>query len=411
MLFMIIFTSWCAYLVINSFAATAVCSSTQAADINCDNSVNVIDLSILLSNWNKTTAELAVLTIPYPTRSDINSSGKVDIVDLSILLSDYGTTTSTPSSIYWGAWIDGDTYSIGSSDAPWSASTTGGSWDLFEQHAGKKVSVLHYGQPPMWSQAFAPGTASLITNRGAIPFMDMSSQSVPLTDVTSGKYDSSIITWAQAVKSWGKPFFFRWNWEMNGTWFDWGNQAKANPANYIAAWRHMHDVVTAQGASNVTWVWCPNTEFTGSTPLSQLYPGDSYVDWTCVDGYNWGSNPYKTDSWKSFNQVFQQTYNSLLTIAPTKPIIIGETSTTEYGGSKASWITDALTNQLPKNYPKVKGLVWFNWNIFENGGRMDWPIETTSTAQAAFANGIANPYYSANSYGNLPALTKVQPIK
>ncbi len=321
--------------------------------------------------------------------------------------------TSTSNKIYWGSWIDGDVYSLNSADAPWSGPTAGGSWDLFEQHAGKKVSIIHYGQPPMWSGPFYPGTANFITDRGAIPMMDMSSLDVPLTDITNGNYDSSIITWANAVKTWGKPFFFRWDWEMNGTWgqlgnFYWLAQAKANPTNYTNAWKHIHDVIAGQGANNVTWVWCPNVVYSGTTPLSSLYPGDGYVDWTCIDGYNWGTNPYKSDSWKSFSQVFSQTYNELLALAPTKPIMIGETASTEYGGSKASWITDALSTQLPNNFPKIKALVWFNWNFVEGSGRMDWPIESSGTAQSAFATGISSSYFTTNSFGSLPALTKVQ---
>lgn len=261
----------------------------------------------------------------------------------------------------------------------------------------------------MWTQAFAPNTASLVTNRGAIPLMDMNSASVSLTDIANGNYDASIGTWASAVKTWGKPFFFRWNWEMNGTWFNWGAQAKQNPSSFVAAWKHMHDVVASKGAGNVTWVWCPNTTFTGSTSLSSLYPGDAYVDWTCMDGYNKG--PLAGDSWRSFSQVFQPTYSEILKIAPTKPVMIAETASNENGGSKAAWITDALQTQLPTNYPKVKALVWFNWPIYENSVTQQWPIESSSSAQAAFAQAIGAPYYAGNNYGSLPLLTRVQPLQ
>jgi hypothetical protein len=64
-------------------------SCTKQPDINCDNAVNVTDLSILLSNYGKTTTQLASSTPSYP-RADINSSGKVDIGDLSALLTGYG---------------------------------------------------------------------------------------------------------------------------------------------------------------------------------------------------------------------------------------------------------------------------------------------------------------------------------
>jgi hypothetical protein len=62
---------------------------TKQSDINCDNNVNVTDLSILLSNYGKTTAQLASSSPSYP-RADINNSGKVDIGDLSTLLTGYG---------------------------------------------------------------------------------------------------------------------------------------------------------------------------------------------------------------------------------------------------------------------------------------------------------------------------------
>ena len=47
------------------------------------------------------------------------------------------------------------------------------------------------------------------------------------------------------------------------------------------------------------------------------------------------------------------------TIAPSKPFIIAETASTEYGGSKAAWITDMLSTQIPLYFPKLKGFLWF----------------------------------------------------
>jgi hypothetical protein len=329
----------------------------------------------------------------------------------------YGTPASPPSgptpaasSIYWGALMDGnDTYDdyYGPSgfwrDAPWG--NAGNTWDRFEADAGKKVSILHYGQPNPWLQtSFQGTTANVATGRGAIPEIDMSSNSTPLADITDGKYDSSIKTWANNVRAWGKPFLLRWDWEMNGTWFDWGSQAEADPAAFVAMWRHFHDVVVGQGATNVTWVWCPNLEFAGSTPLSQLYPGDAYVDWTCVDGYNSGATS------RSFTSLYQQTYNHLLAIAPSKPIMIGEIASLEYGsGVKAAWITDLL-KALPSTFPRIKALDWFNWRINKNGIYKSWPIESSASSQSAFAAGIASPYYAPNNFGNLPRLTKVRPL-
>ena len=77
--------------------------------------------------------------------------------------------------------------------------------------------------------------------------------------------------------------------------------------------------------------------------------------------------------------------------------MIGETASTEQGGSKAAWITDMLTVQLPNAYPQVKAFLWFD--KFDSG--MDWPIETSSAATAAFAGGISSGIYASNQFGSL----------
>jgi Glycosyl hydrolase family 26 len=307
--------------------------------------------------------------------------------------------------VYWGAWLGGNAYSTPEKeygDGPWDSET----WNLFEKHAGKKISIEHFGQPAPWNQAFAAGPLNLTRERGAIPLMDMDPDGVTLKEIVEGKKDSYFTTWAKAVKAWGYPMFFRWTWEMNGTWFQYGAEAAANPTLYKEAWWHLHNIVEEQGASNVTWVWCPNLSFPGSTSFTSLYPGDKYVDWTCLDGYNFGTNPAQPDSWKSFSTLYTPSYNELLSLAPTKPIMIGEMASTEYGGSKASWITDAIGTQIPKNFPKIKAIVWYNkWD----GGK-DWPIETSSSSESAFAGAIASTYYAGNTFGSLPTLTKIEPL-
>ena len=193
---------------------------------------------------------------------------------------------------------------------------------------------------------------------------------------------------------------------MNGSWFPWG---KSQPASdFVAAWRRFHDVANHAGATNITWVWCPNIDtYDKFTPYAQLYPGDSYVDWTCLDGYNQST---KT-AWLNFSSIFGVSYSKLLKLAPTKPIMIGETSSEEAGGSKASWITDALSTQLPNHFPQVKALVWMNWRIYENSVWRLWQIESSSSAQTAFAKAIASSYYKpGGSFANLPLLSKIKPL-
>ncbi|TLM74721.1 hypothetical protein FDW81_04725 [Pseudarthrobacter sp. NamB4] len=90
----------------------------------------------------------------------------------------------------------------------------------------------------------------------------------------------------------------------NGNWYPWSEQVNGNSAgDYVAAWRHVHSVVTAAGATNVTWMWNPNLPYWGSVPLTGLYPGAAYVDAVALDGYNWGNSasssaPSPRESWR-----------------------------------------------------------------------------------------------------------------
>lgn len=329
----------------------------------------------------------------------------------------------TRDSIYWGARIKGDTYSM--LDAPWDPATI----DIFEAHAQKRLSILNWGQP-WWHcysscgyQQFQDQVAQydMVRGRGTIPFVDWASwdyavnpqydqPNFSLSTIINGEHDDYIRRWAGDAKRWGHPFFLRFNWEMNGTWYPWSEAKNGNGSGqFVRAWRHVHDIFTGVGATNVTWVWCPVADYPGSIALESLYPGDAYVDWTCIDGYNWGVNPVKPDRWKSFREIFEPTYGKLLRIAPDKPIIIAETSSTEIGGSKANWIEDVLKTQLPAHFPRIQALLWFNWNDVN----MDWVIETSPAAQAAFADGIASSYYAANDFANLdispiPPLNRLQ---
>jgi hypothetical protein len=327
-------------------------------------------------------------------------------------------TYTTPPQIYWGAWMSGEVYKSfapGLGTAPWDNETL----EVFQsnkdkyvgaQHAGRKVSLIHFGQPAPWLQKFAAGPLELTSKAGSIPFVDMGlgesgGKPVTLTEIKSGARDAELKEWAKAVNAYGKPLFFRWAWEMNGTWFPWGKEAAEKPALYVEAWRHFHMIAEEQKATNLTWVWCPNVSFKGSTPLGELYPGDAYVDWTCMDGYNWGST-----GWTSFSGVFSTTYGELLSLAPTKPVMIGETASAEVGGSKAAWI-EAGFAELPSKFPKIEAVNWFNWNIVEEGVERPWPIETSAASATAFSKAINAGYFAENTFGSLTSLTKIKPIE
>jgi beta-mannanase len=278
----------------------------------------------------------------------------------------------------------------------------------YEKDAGKNTSIILSYQA--WGDAsndFPADWTSTVRKQGAIPMITWEpwktvaypqgndEPTYSLKNISDGKFDAYITQWAQEAKAWRDPFFLRFAPEMNGNWTPWSEGVNGNEAgDFVKAWQHVHDIFTANGVTNATWVWCPNIENTNeSAPLSEFYPGNAYVDWTAMDGFNWGTTS-QYNTWLTFSQVFGSTYDDIQAIT-TKPMIISEISTVEEGGDKAAWITDAYSVELPTHFPNVRGIVWFNQITQE-----DWRIESSLAAQAAFAQAIKASNYASNTFGD-----------
>ena len=284
----------------------------------------------------------------------------------------------------------------------------------FEQMIGKPLSMLQVGSPfadcstsPCSYYDFPTTAFDRIRARGAIPFLSWGSQpsqdgptqpDFQLSDLIAGAYDEYIRSFATEAEAWGHPFFLRFNWEMNLNWIPWGEGVNGNqPGEFVMAWRRVHDIFTSVGATNATWVWCPYANRTSTETFRSLYPGDGYVDWTCLDGYNWGPHAAPPRPWRSFNTQFSVAYHQIADIvAPSKPMVIGETASTEYGGSKAKWIQD-MFEELPTEFPKIRGLLWFELS----DKSMDWPLESSESALRSFAAGIKDNRYVSNTAGGI----------
>ncbi len=200
--------------------------------------------------------------------------------------------------------------------------------------------------------------------------------------ITNGSQDRLIVQAARAMVRYGRPVFLRWGWEMNGDWYPWdGARNDSRTAGYIAAWRHIHDIFTAQHAVNVAWVWAPNyySQPTDAwNDLRNYYPGDAYVDWVGVSGYSLGR--------QTPDELFQAVYGAY---AGGKPIMIAETGIAEVGGQvKPEWIR-ALTAWIMA-HPAVAALVWFDT---DDPQLPNWRIDTSDAALAAYKQLLDNPYF------------------
>ncbi|MFA6001534.1 MAG: glycosyl hydrolase [Thermoleophilia bacterium] len=209
-----------------------------------------------------------------------------------------------------------------------------------------------------------------------------------LKNITRGDYDSRIRAWARALRSYAYPVLLRPMCEMNGNWTSWSGIANGNsPEDYIPAWRHIHDIFVAEDAVSVKWVWSPNADTStleAQKTFDTYYPGDGYVDYVGLNGYNWGTTTKiagYSSAWQSLSQVFGPSYD-VAASGTGKPIMISETASTELGGSKANWITDAFST-MPVRFPRIVSFTWFN--VLKE---TDWRIESSSASLQAFRTGL-----------------------
>jgi len=187
--------------------------------------------------------------------------------------------------------------------------------------------------------------------------------------IASGEQDTYLNQWLNVTKAWlagpnkiygdgdDRRMYMRFAHEMNGNWYPWSG----NPTAYISAWQRFYNLAVKWGIdkSHMQWVWCANANDVGGIKAEQYYPGDQYVDWVSIDGYN----DAKSQSWSSWvtpDQVFGDMLNRFEALAPSKPIGIPETgcSTSGYtAADKGQWITQAVQYALSKN---IKFFMWFN---------------------------------------------------
>jgi hypothetical protein len=258
----------------------------------------------------------------------------------------------------------------------------------FAQLAGAHPQLVSWSQ--QWSEPlYYPEQLRAVLNSGAVPMITWDPTDhglgIPLADIADGRYDRYIRSAAAAAAGAGAPIMVRFAHEMNlhGSPFGPGKDGNT-PAAYVAAWRHVVSMFRAAGATNVRWVWSPNTYCSGHCPFTAFYPGDKWVDWVGLDGYNYAA--VDGIPWYSFKRIFSSSY-AILSHLTAKPMMVGETGSTDLGGSKAGWIR-GMAAALATSFKHVRALVWFQ-RIKET----DWRINSSPSSLAAFRAILASPLF------------------
>lgn len=283
------------------------------------------------------------------------------------------SVTSTPPpvnpqrTILWGAYA-GDTPQDGQN---------------FEALVGHQMNMeavfVGWGDNGPFPSEFGPTLQA--ASQTLVIFWEPSDGSGSLTEpsynyasIASGTWDHYIASFATAAQSYGGPIILVPFEEMNGNWDPWDGTVNGNsPASFVAAWIHMHSFFT--NTTNVKFAWDPNSTSepdTAANSIAAYYPGDAYVDYVGTDGFNFDDPP------QTFSQIFAPALTQLETY--NKPIYIFSMATAE-DAQKASWITDALTVQIPNN--PIVGWIWFDQNKEQN-----WLVDSDPASLQAFENAL-----------------------
>lgn len=243
----------------------------------------------------------------------------------------------------------------------------------FATLAGKKPNLITIYAA--FGDGFAASEVREAYAQNALAIIRWEPFDAKLQDIAAGKQDKYVKAYAKAVRTLNLPIALTFAHEMNGDWYPWG-RTKATSKDFVAAWRHLHQVFQQAGATNVIWTWTPNViNPAPNTKLKPYYPGDSYVDWLGIDGYftPHGANTYTT--------LFGPTMEAMRTFSK-KPFLIVETGAAP-DSDRPSWISNLADSVI--NDDDTIGFVYFDKN-----GSAKWRIDDDSRAKSALREGVSS---------------------
>jgi hypothetical protein len=232
---------------------------------------------------------------------------------------------------------------------------------------GEKIIHLFYGfgdHLPSNLGYLPAGSIPLISWRG-----------VEYGTILGGHSDSIIKSAARSLAALKRPVFLRWGWEMNGDWYPWAGPNNGNdPQGYVDCWRYLHRVFAQQGVRNVAWVWSINWNNRPPTAANRFqlyYPGDGYVDWVGLSGYNLSHESPPT--------LYDPLYNAY---GSRKPVFITEVAAADFGGvTQGDFIRKFAAYVAAR--PAIGAVAWFDTDTHKDAP-YNWRVDANADSLAAY---------------------------
>ncbi len=268
-----------------------------------------------------------------------------------------------PGGVYLGAWVRPE---VTHSNLPLPAAVLEELTGLpaFDAGLARSLSIVHVYQT--WKNPAPTRQVQQVVADGSIPMIDWACGDTD-ANIIAGADDALITAEAQELAALKAPVFLRWYYEPNfpGS-ADYSNCiAGLGPAGYAAAFRHIHDLFAAAGASNVAFVFATATAG-ADQDLYSYYPGSAYVDWIAADGYARTTNPPPT----AFVDRFSSWYSDFASFG--KPMMVSETAA--FAGGQASYlqqVEDAVSQSGA--FPLIRAVIYFD--APGNDGNNTYPLD------------------------------------
>lgn len=203
-----------------------------------------------------------------------------------------------------------------------------------------------------------------------------------LAEIAAGIGDAWLRAFATEVTHYKQHFILSFAPEMNGAWYQYGS-GHAPPADYVRAFRHVHDVLAKTRARRlITFLWQPSAIHNTTPSPAPYWPGSKYVNEIGVDGY------YFTPA-DTFRGIFGRTLALLGSLAPATPILIGETAIGPKSEHEAADIRNLFAG-VQRNH--LLGLIWFDkdQNRKPYLYHQDWRLQNSPRALAGFQTALAS---------------------
>lgn len=242
------------------------------------------------------------------------------------------TTPPPATSIPWGAYTGNNDQTMAS----------------FEAYVGKpmQTNAMFWG----WDSDF-PQTSTGSQGKKLLIFWE---PAFGYDQINNGSQDAYITRFALGAKAYGYPVILAPFDEFNLNEAPWGVGVGTNTKEgFIAAWQRTRTIFSANNVANVSFALAYNNVSIPAATYASFYPGNNYVDYIGVDGFNSGM------------QTFGQVFASAITEAKTlgKPV----------------WLTSIGSIDPESQFILDLGAAGYPWIWFNKS-----PFDIDSNSLAAF---------------------------